>query len=430
MTTKKTTPAVALNSLMLAALTLPGIQGTKAESPVASPETDFRYTAYDEGNTRYHVDIYLAQLKLRMAEKVDLEVNAIQEIQSGATPAGYVPAAFYAAGPVSTLVPAHTLASVHERRSEVNIKPRFFGEDYHVDVKAGISEESDYESKTIGVEYQKDLNKQNTALVLGYSYSNDSVKATTQANGLNLIRDTARHELNTHRFNASIKQDLSSTSLAIAGLEFITDRGYLNDPYKIALVWGNAVGLRSGAYYFLGGFGLPATVVLDRRPNSRGTLGGHVKFIQKIVPLDSAIHFGYRYVQNTWSIKSHTFNLDYHQQLGSSFEVVPSVRYYAQTEAYFYAMAFDIVGNAPFPAKRIFGNEPASTDYRLGRYGSITGELLIHYKFLKSQAAKLTAAFGVIDRRNKYYWGAKAYPANPDNNFKTLYGSVGLKYVF
>jgi hypothetical protein len=309
------------------------------------------------------------------------------------------------------------------------VKPRFFGEDYHVGVKAGLSEESDYESKTIGIEYQKDLNKQNTALIFGYSFSNDAVKATEQANGLNLMRDTGRHELNTHRFSASIKQDLSTTSLAIAGIEFITDRGFLNDPYKIAFIWGNAVGLRSGAYYYLAPL-IPGTAVLDRRPKYRGTLGGNVKFIQKIVPLDSAIHFGYRYVQNTWSIKSHTFNVDYHQQFGSSFEVVPSVRYYAQTEAYFYAMAFDIVGGAPFPAKRIYGNEPASSDYRLGRYGSIAGELMFNYKFLKTQAAKFTAAFGVIDRRNRYYCGAKSYPANPDNNFKTLYGSVGLKYTF
>jgi hypothetical protein len=33
---------------------------------------------------------------------------------------------------------------------------RFFGDDYNVGVGAGISEENDYESKTVHIQYQKE----------------------------------------------------------------------------------------------------------------------------------------------------------------------------------------------------------------------------------------------------------------------------------
>jgi len=130
------------------------------------------------------------------------------------------------------------------------------------------------------------------------------------------------------------------------------------------------------------------------------------------------------------NIKSHTFNLDYYQELGSDLEVVPSVRYYTQGEAYFYAMTFDAIGTSPYPSKRITASNPVSSDYRLAKFGSFTGELKVHCKFMADKSGKLTVAIGHINRRNKFHWGRKPYPFNPDNDNKTYYGSMGLSFVF
>jgi hypothetical protein len=415
---------------MVAALALPGIQGAKADSLITKPQTDLQYTRYDEGYKRYQIDIYQGLLKIPLGQSTDLEVTIDQEMQAGPTTATYVPAAYYGLGSISTLVEARTEESVRSHRREVMIKPRFFGDDYHVGVHAIVSEEEDYESKTAGVQYTQDFNKVNTSLSAGYAYSDDAVKPTPQACGLLLIRKSTRSAINTHRFTVDLRQDLTTTTTIHAGLEFIANRGYLDDPYKVALIWGNALALRSETYYYGGPFGFDVTVGRDRRPNYRGTLGSSFKLIQHIKALDSTVHFGYRYIQNTWNIHSHTFTLEYYQQINSDFEIVPSVRYYAQNEAYFYAMAFDIQGGAPFPAKRIYGNEPASTDYRLARYGSFGGELKFNYKFLEDKSGKFTILMGAINRRNKFYWGRNPVLPNPTNEFKTYYGSIGMSFVF
>ncbi|MBX9805307.1 MAG: DUF3570 domain-containing protein [Alphaproteobacteria bacterium] len=434
----KSTPAFAVHSLMLAALNLPGIQSALAESRTTKPQTDFLYTRTDEGARRYQIDSYLANLKMPLGEKFDIDFTAIHEAMSGATTVLYLTKG-YNEGSLDnkTLVESRTNDTIYDSRREVSIKPRYFGENYNVGLVGIISEENDYESKTVGINYGLDFNNNNTELRFGYLFSDDAIKASQSANARRLVRIRERKAAIKNDFSIGIKQDLSTTSLVNGMIEFIADKGFLSDPYKAVLIWGDARPKRSSAYFFnlLGGAVNPtnlsnATLDNDRRPDYKGTLAASVQFIQKITPLDSSVHLGYRFVKNTWDIKSHTINLDYYQQVSNTFEVVPSVRYYTQNEAYFYAMAFDIVGGAPFPAKRIYGNEPASSDYRLGKYGSITGEIKFNFKFMEDNSGKFTFAMGHIYRRNTLAWGSKLLPRNPTNDFKTYYFSAGLKFVF
>jgi hypothetical protein len=423
----------ALKTLTTLALTLPGTQMAKAEAPISKPQADFRYTRFNEGRKRYEIDVYQAQLGLALGPAMDLMVKAGQEVMSGATSVFYAPAIYTTrtASP-STLLETRSGSSIQDKRSTGDITVRFFGDDYNVAVGVGISEEDDYESQTYHAQLKNEFNKSNTELTFGFSFSNDSIKPVPLASSPTSLRTLKRQARKGYQFQVALKQDLSTTTLVQGNLEFIGDRGFLDDPYKLVFIYGNPN--RQEAAVLQPGrgspFAVPVTLDGDHRPAYRGTLASGIRFVQHIKPLNSSIHLGYRFVKNTWGIRSHTINLDYYQQLGDSWEVIPTFRYYTQGAAYFYAMAFDALGNAPFPSKRIGSTGPASSDYRLAKFGSITGELKLHYKFMADQSGKFTLAFGLINRRNNFYWGNKPNPLNPTNDFKTYYSSVGLSFVF
>ena len=71
----------------------------------------------------------------------------------------------------------------------------------------------------------------------------------------------------------------------------------------------------------------------------------------------------YRYYEDDFGIHSHTLQTAWHQNLGSSFQIVPSVRYYSQREADFYL---------PFDDYTLPLTVNQSSDYRLSTYGAFT----------------------------------------------------------
>jgi hypothetical protein len=431
MRVKKNKYSLACKSLMSVAMALPGIRPAKADSVITRPQSDFRYTRYDEGRSRYQIDIYQATLKIPLGPKMDLVVEANKDVMAGASTVYYHPSILNDAdpGPITTLSQVRTGATIYDERSAGSFNVRFFGDDYNVSAGAGISVEHDYESKTLNLQYQKDFNKNNTELTWGYSLSDDAVKPVPYPLEPT-ARKTNRSAKITHTFGFSLRQDLSKQSLIQGNIQFIADKGFLDDPYKLVLIRGDARGYPGLAAFIPGGRIGPYVLAHDLRPSYRGTLATSIQFVHYIEPVDASLHLEYRYAQNTWDIRSHTFSLAYHQAVGDDWEVVPNFRYYTQKEAYFYSMVFDTVGNAPFSAKFIGTQNVASSDYRLAKFGSITSELKVNYKFLADKSGKMTFVIGKMNRRNNYYWGKNPDPINPDNNFRMFYMSAGLGFTF
>lgn len=446
MTTKSNLSSTALKALTTMALTLPGIHHARCETVMSKPQSDFGMTHVNEGKNHYKIDVYMAQLGIPLTPKMDLTITANQDVMTGASSFGYEPGGFrHPELQPSTLVAGRSSNSIHDHRSAGDVNVRYFGDEYHVGVGATLSEENFYESQTVHLKLTNEWNKSNTELSWGYSFSNDSIKPTidnSQDPGFPLARVKTRQGKLTQRFTLDLRQDLTKTSLAQAGVEFTANRGYLDDPYKGSFVWGNPnrEGADGGGQVYLpaapfGPFD-PAVFpeglsgIRDSRPDYKGALAANIKLIQYLTPLHAALHIDYRFASSTWDVKSHTLSIDYFQELGDSWQVIPSFRYYTQSEAYFYAMAFDAVGTAPFPSKRIGSTGPASSDYRLGKFGSLTSELKVRYRFMADKSGKLTFVFGHINRRNMFYLGSKPYPINTDNDFKTYYGSLGLSFVF
>lgn len=426
------TKKIALKSLTALALALPGITESKAEGQVLKPKTDLMYAKYSDGKKRYKIDVFQLMLQAPLGKKWDFSITAGRDVMSGASVAFYVPASFHSAAlPQTTLAEQWSGPSIADSRSFVVPSVRYFAEnDSNVKVGAYISEENDYEARTGNIQYQKELNKKNTELTLGYSYSSDRIKPTVQANAIFTPRVNTRHKFS-QMFVAGIKQDISKFNLILQSFEYSAERGFLSDPYRLITIY-EGFGFAGGSLIpvIQGNYAHPGhrfSAALENRPSHKRQFVSSTKFIQYIKPLDSAIHFAYRYVRDSWHLRSHTYTITYYQPFCDLYEASAELRLYRQSQSKIYSMAFAAVPGSPFPAKML--GKHYSSDYRLGRFGDRLLEFGLSRKFAKGSDAKVGITGGWMKRREG--WGiGHAHPHNPSNNFKTYYISVNLSAEF
>ncbi|HXG28981.1 MAG TPA: DUF3570 domain-containing protein, partial [Nevskiales bacterium] len=77
---------------------------------------------------------------------------------------------------------------------------------------------------------------------------------------------------------------------------------------------------------------------------------------------DAALHADYRLYDDDWDVTAHTLDLAWHQNLPGGWRVVPGLRWYSQSQAFFYE---------PFYAAPR-GDGFASSDYRLSPFGALS----------------------------------------------------------
>src|SRR5262249_27410670 len=133
--------------------------------------------------------------------------------------------------------------------------------------------------------------------------------------------------------------------------------GYLNDPY-LGVVF-NESDLTPDNQVVLSA---------EKRPSTRNSQALLLSLTQAITPLDASVEGSYRFYHDSYGIFAHTFGLAWFQKFGRSFVLPPSVRYYYQTAADFYAIQFpgDPINN-PDAVPQFY-----SADYRLSELQTIT----------------------------------------------------------
>lgn len=427
---------LAVNSLTALAMALPGLKPAQAETQqITNPKSTFHYTRLDEGRHRYKIDIYQALLEMLLTKNIDVSLKVGRDVMSGASSIFYWPASIESAtGSVSSLKEFRSGASIADHRNEAILTARYFGDEKIVSVHGYLSEEDDYTSGKFGGNYTHQFNKKSTEVSLGYSFTNNKIRPTNTSNAFVPNRKVKAHN-NTNNANITIKQDLSDKNYISQNFEFSYDKGYLADPYKGVFVYGNATHLEPiGALYspFLPGAINPFvgfTILHDKRPKNKRSYISYTKFVQYLATFDSALHLDYRFIYNTWNIKSHTASFTYIQPAFETWEFSGSLRYYAQTKARFYSMAFTALPAPPFKAKKIHKNHHSS-DYRLANFGSLTYELGVSTKFMANKSGTVRLVGGAIQRHNSLYLAKKHKPKNPSNNFNSYYLTIELKFDF
>jgi hypothetical protein len=373
-----------LAAVTAAALALPGITPrSQAQTPVERPETDLRYSRYDESGRRMQIDILHASGLLPLSDHAELGIDFLDDIITGASPIYKQPDA--SGRPVQVM----TGPSLSEHRRQGAVHASYYLENNAIiGVGGGVSDERDYLARFLSVDARFDLNQKSTTFALGYSVSLDEIEPTTTG---------IEHDRQTHMVNVGVTQILSKNSLFQSTLSYTDDDGFLSHSYKMVFV--QNVGL-----------------IPDHRPNHRGRWAWLNRYVQYIPNLDAALHLDYRFYTDSWNIDAHTVEVSWHQPLPHGWQAIPRFRYYSQDQAEFYRdFFFDVPLN---------GN--VSSDYRLAGFGAISGGLTLTKEM--SDNLSFDADFEYYDRQADYQLGDNEGSAVDDLQFSTI--MLGMKLGF
>lgn len=378
----------ALTRLSCMALALPGIT-----TPVDAARVDENFHAdiqmatYSESDERMTVDVYETAFSAPVGEHMDLHVDIIKDVISGASPQ------FNIIGVDGKPEQIFSGASIREERDVVNIGSTYYWDDYSFGVSAGQSDENDYLARYVKGQFDWDLNQKMTTLSAAYSTSFDEIEPTGE---------TYREDKRTYQLLLGVTQILDQHSLFNSNLTYGKNRGFLSDPYKKV-------------------FFTRAGIALDKRPDSRYQWAWLNRYVRTFKDLNkAALHVDYRFYRDNWEVKSHTLEVSWHQPLGDGWELVPRIRYYGQDKAEFYQAYFTTPD----------GLDAYSSDYRLADFGALSGGINIVNRFEqggKPSKIKVRFGFEFYDRRASYHW------SSDDDDFADYHSltfSAGLSFEF
>lgn len=447
---------------MVAALALKGIAPASAQS-IAVESATVQFGGYREGGTQFwagpkdtlqrpaplQVDTFRAGATLRLSDRLRLGLEYLQDTWSGATPYITAPQGFIdvtgasayvaaergiAAGRVSrtTLVPYNlrglplvpqpqiinlwTSASA-ETRNQYRASLSHEWDEGALGVAAGISDEPDFRSGTVGLNGRWDFNQKLTSLSGGISYTAARVNANlgvpspfidydlyynaasgpriVAVDGPGLTLGVPNPQTRTLRFqgtrddlslNGSFTQILGRNTTLSTGLIFARSSGFLENPYKLTLLgFANPATPPIFRYLFTNLFAVP-----EKRPDTRNQWTWNIHLAQYVPATDGAVHLDYAYSSDDWDIRAQTLAAKWAQPVGDGWTFTPTARYYTQTGASFYQPYFLFRQAYPRdptkPGLLDFSRVPIeywSSDQRLAAFGALSFGLIVTKRFTR-----------------------------------------------
>ena len=373
----------------------------------------YRFEYYKEDARRMQVETHAFSFQQRLRPCVELKGEVVYDSVSGATPTGAPPPStlpyvdLFTGQPVSGLSTNLPLSHTHDIRWSGGLEPTFNLGAHHITPGFSYSEEHDYVSTGVSLNYAVDLNEKNTTLNVGWSHNSDKV-----------YKDSSRTTINGHKDTddviLGVNQLLGPKTVLTVNFTYGNARGYLSDPYKVVA--------RTGTPVFAYTDPVTGEVYLstgnndDNRPRYRDRYIGYASLTQAITPLDASIEGSYRLFLDSWGISAHTMSLSWFQKIGNHVTVAPSFRYYRQSAADFYYVTLPgVSGDSSTPANY-------SADYRLSALESFSYGLSLTIKPVDwwsiEMSCKRYEMFG-LDSATM----SSAYP-------KAWVGSIGFRLWF
>jgi len=274
---------------------------------------------------RYEIDIYQFYLLTPLGRNWSFAFNTSREIMSGASPRSTVE------GLDGNPALIMSGATIRESRTEVSAATSRYFQNGSVGVGLSHSEENDYEADAIVLSGEWDFSQKLSTLAVGMSYSRDVIEPTDAL----LFDRVEKEDKRSRSFTIGWTQVLNKSSVLQSGISLMKHDGYLADPYKLR----------------------------DVRPDERLEWTVSLRYRKYLEKVSGAWHLDYRYYSDDFGVDSHTLETAWYQNLGSRFQLVPSVRYYTQREADFYLPIDDFT--LPLTVDQ-------SSDYRLSAFGAYT----------------------------------------------------------
>jgi hypothetical protein len=477
-----------LQALTLAALALPTLLDSTI-AVAADDEMSFQYGYYQEGKRDLYglpnqykpirVDSLNSSTDLKLADRINLSLNYIQDTWSGATPITTAQKGFMVeslsgasshvntgnsilvdkdfnpleesysdAGNLQYLNQAgdnqlvHMLTSASpETRKQVNAKLGYEWDEAAMNLGGGVSAEPDYNAYFINAGGRWDFNQKLTTLNAGLSFTNSDISAYKMPQASGYI-DYSRQQGSNASSGSQIvgnRQDWSG-SLGLTQVlnkhavinstgTFTRGSGYLSNPYKAATFIFKDPN-QDHDLYPEGVYQAELISALENRPDLRNQFAWDTKYVQYLSGIDGALHLGYQFFIDDWDINSHTFDLAWEQPLLAGWSVTPKFRYYSQSAADFYEPIYFFNQKKPeTPSHTIdFGKLPIqnySSDQRLSGFGALSGGISISKTFAKG--IQFNAGFEYYSHAGAYKMGGGGENAYADFDYYLVNAGLNVE---
>ena len=290
--------------------------------------------------------------------------------------------------------PVHTLtsASIIDERRAADVKLTRHFDEGSVGLAASVSSEHDYLSQSLSLDARLDFNEKNTTLAFGAGETVDRIGASTQ-----LTLDEPR---TTRDYMIGVTQLLTPVSLVQSNLTYSDGNGYFNDPYKYTLS-------------YLINSRIPI-MQRDTRPDGRYATAWLTRYRHYVPAWNTALLADYRYYRDNWDIRAHTLDLGATTEIAPGLKIVPSLRYYTQSPAHFYASSFAKAGGL------------GSSDARLSGFGAVTVALKLIYEL--DARTRLDASIARYRQQASWRLGGEGSEGFPTLDARFL--MIGLSRVF
>ncbi len=399
MTDSKPRPASkALQALTAAAMSLPAYQ-TAAATRDETARVSVRTALYDEAELdsqqvasttteRYDIEIGQLRASTPLGERFSVALDVAYETMSGASPWFVQPDAD------GTPVQVMSGATIDDARTDLLLSVSQYSDSgRRVSVSVGQSTEDDYESQNLGIEVEWEDADKMTAYTLGGGYASDTITPTDAQTRFPSRPD--HEDKQSLTLLGGVSRILGPKTVVQTALSVSYLDGYLSDPYKLVFVDDD---LRQ-----------------DARPDGRWTGAWTTRLRRRFSHLGATAHLDYRLYGDDWNVVSHTVSLSWYQDIGERVTVTPNLRYYSQSQAFFYRPYF----------RSTRDDNLYSSDYRLSPYGALTIGLAGEYRF---DNLSLTGSIERYESSGDYALGS-VVTENPGLVDFTLL-AVGLTYAF
>ncbi len=233
-----------------------------------------------------------------------------------------VSANYYVDSISSASIDVITSASPYkEERKEYSVGIEYLHDKSIMSVNYSNSEENDYQAKTYSVSISQDFFGDLTTLSMGYARGNDIVQRIVNSpSGKILDLNFGSQNTDRHNFRLGLSQILSKYMLLGLNYELITDKGFLNNPYR-------QVRFADGSKAF------------ENYPNTRSSnaVSAQLKYY---LPYRAAITGELGIFNDTWAINASHLKLAYSHPIKNNWIIDLRYRYYDQSRASFYSDLF------------------------------------------------------------------------------------------
>lgn len=349
---KRISPA--LLALTASAMGLPGL--ARAQAP-AGLQLDYRYSNYEEddisgsrnasgeSSERYEIDSHQFRVASPINDEFEIGADLTYEKMSGASPWYVQPRAV---GVDNTPVQVMSGATIEESRADLLLSATRRAGQGRGTVSLGYSKEDDYRAVNVGAQGEWQLADTVSTLSAGIGYSDDELEPTQGGPTALVVKPVNSASRDAITVFGGYARVLGPETVVQTNLSYTHHDGFLTDPYKAVFIADAGGGVQA--------------IVPESRPDGRKQWVWLTRLRHYFARPDAALHADYRLYDDDWDITAHTIDLGWHQNFAEGWKLVPGLRWYSQSQAFFYEPFYAVPRSDGF----------ASSDYRLSPFGALS----------------------------------------------------------